>query len=39
MGLYLAREVVAIHDGDIRVDSAQGAGATFEVKLPLRPER
>jgi signal transduction histidine kinase len=38
IGLYLAREVVAIHDGSIRVDSRPGRGATFEVRLPLRPQ-
>jgi signal transduction histidine kinase len=38
IGLYLAREVVAIHDGSIRVDSTPGRGATFEVWLPLRPQ-
>jgi signal transduction histidine kinase len=39
IGLYLAREVVHIHAGVIRVESAPGAGATFEVRLPLRPRR
>jgi signal transduction histidine kinase len=39
IGLYLAREVVHIHAGVIRVESASGAGATFEVRLPLRPSR
>ena len=39
IGLYLAREVVAIHAGVIRVESAPAAGATFEVRLPLRPKR
>ena len=38
IGLYLAREVVAIHDGAIRVDSTTGGGSTFEVRLPLRPQ-
>jgi len=39
IGLYLAREVVSIHDGRIRVESAPGRGSCFEVRLPLRPER
>jgi signal transduction histidine kinase len=39
IGLYLAREVVHIHAGVIRVESAPGAGASFEVRLPLRPAR
>jgi signal transduction histidine kinase len=37
IGLYLVREVVAIHGGAIRVDSGPGNGTTFEVRLPLRP--
>jgi signal transduction histidine kinase/putative methionine-R-sulfoxide reductase with GAF domain len=37
IGLYLAREVVHIHAGVIRVASASGQGALFEVRLPLRP--
>jgi len=39
IGLYLAREVVHIHAGVIRVVSAPGEGASFEVRLPLRPRR
>ena len=39
IGLYLAREVAAIHDGRIRVESAEGRGALFEVRLPVRPSR
>jgi signal transduction histidine kinase len=39
IGLYLAREVVHIHAGVIRVASAPGEGASFEVRLPLRPRR
>jgi signal transduction histidine kinase len=34
IGLYLAREVVAVHAGSIRVQSRQRAGTTFEVRLP-----
>jgi signal transduction histidine kinase len=37
IGLYLAREVVAIHDGSIAVESRAGEGACFEVRLPLHP--
>lgn len=39
IGLYLAREVVSIHDGQLRVESSLGQGACFEVRLPLRPGR
>jgi len=37
IGLFLVKEVVAIHGGDIRVESAPGQGAAFEVRFPLRP--
>jgi signal transduction histidine kinase/putative methionine-R-sulfoxide reductase with GAF domain len=37
IGLYLAREVAAIHDGAIAVESNPGEGACFEVRLPLHP--
>jgi signal transduction histidine kinase len=37
IGLFVAKEVVAIHGGTIRVESSPGAGALFEVHLPLRP--
>jgi signal transduction histidine kinase/putative methionine-R-sulfoxide reductase with GAF domain len=37
IGLYLAKEVAAIHDGRIRVESASGRGSLFEVRLPQRP--
>jgi signal transduction histidine kinase len=36
IGLYLAREVVAIHGGRIHVESSPGQGARFEVRLPVR---
>lgn len=34
MGLSLAREVLRVHGGDIRVESAPGAGTTFVLELP-----
>jgi len=34
LGLWIARQVVRAHRGDIRVDSAPGEGATFTVSLP-----
>jgi len=39
IGLYLAREVAAIHEGRILVESAFGRGSSFEVRLPVRPVR
>ncbi|MDE3074543.1 MAG: HAMP domain-containing histidine kinase [Chloroflexota bacterium] len=35
LGLFIARELVGAHRGSIEVDSAEGHGATFTVKLPL----
>lgn len=34
LGLSIARKLVLAHDGDIRVDSAEGAGTTVTVSLP-----
>ena len=35
IGLALVHELVRMHCGDIRVDSRQGGGSLFEVRLPL----
>lgn len=34
LGLYLARELVALHRGTLTVESAPGAGSKFRVTLP-----
>jgi PAS domain S-box-containing protein len=34
IGLALVAELVGLHGGDVRVDSAPGAGSTFTVRLP-----
>jgi PAS domain S-box-containing protein len=35
LGLYLVREIVAAHQGDITVNSEPGVGTTFTLTLPL----
>ena len=34
LGLWIAREIVRAHDGEIHVSSQPGEGATFQVTLP-----
>ncbi|HYI02665.1 PAS domain-containing sensor histidine kinase [Hyalangium sp.] len=36
LGLFIARQIVDIHGGTLRVSSEPGRGATFLVELPLR---
>jgi signal transduction histidine kinase len=36
LGLYLCRNIVKEHGGEILVESAPGAGATFRVRLPVQ---
>ena len=37
LGLSLVRAIVRAHGGDVAVESAVGAGATFEITLPVDP--
>jgi signal transduction histidine kinase len=34
LGLFIARTIVVAHGGDIRVNSTEQSGTTFEVTLP-----
>jgi signal transduction histidine kinase len=34
VGLYLVKEIVHLHGGTIEVDSTEGAGSTFTIRLP-----
>ena len=36
LGLYIARAIVEAHGGRIWVESRQGTGATFRIRLPIR---
>lgn len=36
IGLYLCREIIALHNGDISVDSDPDAGSTFTISIPKR---
>ena len=35
LGLAIVAAIVAAHGGEVRLDTAPGAGATFTVTLPL----
>lgn len=37
IGLYITREIVQAHKGTIHVDSSDGEGTTFTVRLPRTP--
>lgn len=39
LGLYIVREIVNAHQGEITVYSAEGEGTTFTVKLPRKNRR
>jgi signal transduction histidine kinase len=35
IGLYVVKEIVTLHGGEITVESAENTGSTFTVRLPL----
>jgi signal transduction histidine kinase len=38
IGLYVVREIISLHDGMVEVESVEGQGSTFRVRLPLMAE-
>jgi two-component system NtrC family sensor kinase len=36
LGLFVAREIVEEHEGNIRVESVEGEGTTFVIRLPMK---
>lgn len=36
MGLAIVKQIVSLHQGDIRVESEPGGGTTFIITLPIR---
>jgi len=38
VGLFVVKEIVHLHGGEITVESQENVGSTFTVRLPLRPE-
>ncbi|BDG02658.1 ATP-binding protein [Anaeromyxobacter oryzae] len=39
LGLFIVRQIVEAHGGEVRLESAPGRGTSFEVELPRRPLR
>ncbi|MFH1540148.1 MAG: ATP-binding protein [bacterium] len=37
LGLTIAKEIVALHNGELRLESEEGRGSTFTFSIPLNP--
>lgn len=37
IGLYVVKEIIAQHQGSVEVESVEGQGSTFTVRMPLAP--
>ena len=35
VGLYVVKEIITLHGGDVMVESVEGQGSTFTILLPL----
>ena len=39
LGLYITKQIVDLHNGEIEVESSSGSGSTFKITLPLNKAR
>ena len=38
LGLYISRGIAEVHGGELLVDSEEGSGSTFRLRLPVAPD-